>query len=355
MSELPHPRILEISPIPFIKAAFPDTTTFFSARPDFIDRSSTDVVSLASMLQIWRLAHQPGFDLIVCMPPFFAPWDPRWLQRVLFNRRVLNGPPPLISVFGSQLLRGKLAAPLAVIDHEDTPYISKHNFHLLDSCRYYFKRELPIDHWRLFLRTGHRDIPTPRFRNSMRHRSRIEKVQPISLGLPLYTNSRYPDRPQPKKVDVFFSGVISQSSTVRARGLNELMALRDEGVTIDVSEERLPSPEFYARMAQARLVWSPEGLGWDCFRHYEAAACFSVPVMSRPTIDRHRPLVSGQHAFYYDVEPDGLTQTIRTALAEPTRLESMATAAQAHVLANHSPQALASYVVETTLSKAPVR
>ena len=354
MPEPSHPRILEIGPAPYVKAAFPDATTFFSTRPDLNNRfAGEDTLSLANMQRVWRIAHQPGFDLIVCTPPFFAPWDPRWLLRAFFNRRVLNGPLPLVSVFGSQLMRGRLAAPLAVIDQEDVPYIARHNFHLLDSCRYYFKRELPIDHWRLFLRTGHRDVPTPRFRSSARFRRRIEKIRPISIGLPFHVKSQYPDRPQRKKVDVFFSGIISQSSTVRVRGLNELLALRDKGVMIDVSEERLPPAEFYARMAQARLVWSPEGLGWDCFRHYEAAACFSVPVMSWPTIDRYRPLVAGQHAFYYDVEPGGLTQTIRAALAEPNRLETMAAAAQAHVLANHSPRALASYVVETTLSKAP--
>jgi hypothetical protein len=356
VSEPPHPRILEISSAPYIKQAFPDSTTFVSARADFTGGSSAaEALSLANMPRVWRLAHQPGLDLIVCNPPFFAPWDPRWLLRAFFNRRVLNGPLPLVSAFGSQLMRGRLAAPLAIIDQEDVPYIARHNFHLLDSCRYYFKRELPIDHWRLFLRTGHRDVPTPRFRGSAHFRRRLEKIRPISIGLPFYAKSQYPDRPQPKKVDVFFSGAISQSSTVRVRGLSELLALRDKGVTIDVPEERLPPAEFLARMAQARLVWSPEGLGWDCFRHYEAAACFSVPVMSRPTIDRHRPLVAGQHAFYYDVEPGGLTQTICAALAEPSRLEAMAAAAQAHVHANHSPRALASYVVETTLAKAPAR
>ena len=73
---------------------------------------------------------------------------------------------------------------------------------------------------------------------------------------------------------------------------------------------RLSLPEFYQRAARAWLVWSPEGLGWDCFRHYEAPACGSVPVINQPNIERHQPLVHGEHAFYYDRSPGELTRTI---------------------------------------------
>ena len=61
--------------------------------------------------------------------------------------------------------------------------------------------------------------------------------------------------------------------------------------------------EFYRRCAQAWIIWSPEGHGWDCFRHYEALACGSVPLINQPTIERYRPLLDGVHALYYDPEP----------------------------------------------------
>ena len=107
--------------------------------------------------------------------------------------------------------------------------------------------------------------------------------------------------------------------------------------------------EFYRRAARAWLVWSPEGLGWDCFRHYEALACGSVPVINQPTIECHRPLLAGEHAFYYDTNPGRLTQTIRNALADKARLRAMARAGQAYVMAHHTQEAIARYVVETTL------
>ena len=350
-------RILEIGSIPYFKTAFPAATTFYATTPipDPTPATQRHVLSLSNLRELWDRAHAPGFDLIVCRPPFFAPWNPVWILRALFSRRTLRGEWQFVPAFGSQLMRGRLAAPLAILDQEDVPHVARHNFHLMDSCRLYFKRELPIDHWRVFQRTGHRDVPTPRFRASARQRRRLEKLRPISLGLPPEGEAALPDKPQDKTVDVFFHGEMLQSSTVRARGMAELLALREQGLNVDLSEQRLPLPEFYARMARARLVWSPEGLGWDCLRHYEAAACFAVPVISRPTIERHRPLLEGEHAFYYDPEPGGLALTVRAALADPARLEAMAVAGRAHVLAHHTMRALATHIVETTLAADPAR
>jgi hypothetical protein len=128
--------------------------------------------------------------------------------------------------------------------------------------------------------------------------------------------------------------------------------LRDRGITVDIPQSRLPLPEFYQRASRAWLVWSPEGLGWDCFRHYEAPACGSVPVINQPTIERHQPLIAGEHAFYYDPVHGQLTRTIVAALADKERLLAMAHAGGAHVMAHHTPDALARYVIETTLDSA---
>jgi hypothetical protein len=154
-----------------------------------------------------------------------------------------------------------------------------------------------------------------------------------------------------KTTDVFFAGIVDGSSTVRQRGLAELIALRDRGVRVDLPEQRMPPQEFYRRCAQAWIVWSPEGLGWDCFRHYEALACGSVPVINQPPIERYRPLLHGVHALFYDPEPGALTATITSALADKDRLRTIAAAGKAHVLAHHTIAAIAKYVVETTLGE----
>src|SRR5262249_17474607 len=197
--------------------------------------------------------------------------------------------------------------------------------------------------------TAHAHLPTPRLRAEERFRARTAKLMPISLGIRYDRLDKLVREERPKTADVFFAGVTANNSTVRARGLAQLQALAVAGVRVDIPDRLLPLEEFYERCARAWLVWSPEGLGWDCFRHYEAAACFAVPVISQPTIERHRPLRHGEHALYYDIEGDGLAHTIRVALADTERLRAIARAGRAHVLEHHTEAALCEYVAETVL------
>src|SRR5262249_35094315 len=147
-------------------------------------------------------------------------------------------------------------------------------------------------------------------------------------------------------VDVFFAGQIDPSSTVRGDGLAQLQALAAEGYVIDVVGDRLPFAEFARRMARAWLVWSPEGFGWQCFRHFEAPLAGSVPVIHRPRILRDHALEDGVHALYYEADGDGLRRAVVAALADKERLARIAAAAREHVLAHHTFEALCARVVE---------
>jgi hypothetical protein len=352
LKELSALRIVEIGGTPYVKRAFPEQTAFFST---FSLREPTDpaagshAFSLSAIPLLMRQLRSA--DLIVCQPSFFSPWHWRWLIRCFFDRRLLQGHFPLVRASGTQFLRLRHSAPVAVVDHEDIPVINRSNLFLLDRAAVYFKRELPVDRWRLFFKTAHPNLPTPRFRNAARQRERLVKIRPISLGLPRWDLQFFPQEADGKTVDVFFAGLTEGSSTVRAAGLRELLALREQGVSVDIPERRLPPEEFYARCARARLTWSPEGLGWECFRHYEAPMCGSVPVISRQTIERYQPLREGEHAFYYDVEDGNLSCAVLAALDDKPRLAAIAAAARAHVLRHHTPQALAEYIVRTTLEQ----
>lgn len=345
-------RFLEIG-VPWLKTVFPQQTICFSTyhnRRDADPANGLFHISAGTLPKLYRELRAPDLSLVVCRPLFFSPWHWQWLNRELFSRRALQGQSRLMSGFGAQLLRLPISAPIAVLDTEDYPAINRDRFFLLSRCQTYFKRELPPDHWRLFMGTAHPNLPTRRFRSQSSHRQDLAKIRPLPLGLPLESRGLLPITAPEKTADVFFAGDTEHSSTVRSAGMQELMALRERGVTVDIPQTRLPLPEFYQRAARAWLVWSPEGLGWDCFRHYEAPACGSVPVISQPTVERHRPLVAGEHAFYYDAEPGALTRTVVSALADKTRLQAMARAGQAHVMAHHTPHALARYVVEATLA-----
>jgi hypothetical protein len=340
-------RIVEMN-APHVAAAFPQETKSFMPRPATPDSGFTKL-SVPNFATLNRELHAPDLSLIVTGPSQLELW--RLLMRSLFDRRAWMGYPRLGPALAPQLLRLPTAAPIAVIDTEDFPYINRADLFLLARCKYYFKRELPPDRWRLFTKTAHRALPTRRFRRQSPLRHLIDKIRPISLGLP--SVARLPTTEFDKTTDVFVSGGVEGTSTVRKTGMSELLALRERGYRIDIAEGKLSPQDFYRRCAEAWIVWSPEGLGWDCFRHYEALGCGSVPVINQPTIERHRPLIGGVHALFYDPEPGCLTGVIEAALADKDRLRAIARAGKAHVLAHHTLAALGNYVVETTLGAQP--
>lgn len=345
-------KIVEIGATPYVKRVLPEQTIFFSTfAGEDASRLGANAfdVSIGNIAKLWRALQDRDVSLIVCQPTFFSPWHWQSIGRLLFSRRALTGRLSAVQAFGPQMLRASTVAPIAILDAEDLPCINRNNFFLLDRCVAYFKRELPADRWRVFLKTGHPNLPTARFRGDQHYAKWLSKLRPISLGLPHDRVHFLPQERVEKTADIFFAGRIEGSSSVRATGIAELMQLKDRGLVIDIPSRRLEPHEFYRRCASAWLTWSPEGYGWDCFRHYEAAACHSVPLISQPTIERYQPMLGGTHAIYYDIEAGGLTRAALAALQDKTRLQTVAAAAREHVLAHHTPSAIVRHVVETAL------
>ena len=269
--------------------AYPASTDHWSTslvRNRELDPKRDHVVTLASLRRLARALASKDYDLVVVQPGTFRPWHLRALSRSFFRASALRGEFPYFRHFGQEMIRGRIRAPVAVWDLDEPSFIYRHNVFLLDRAALYFKRELPPDHWRVFMGTLHYKVPTPRFRLEEKNQRRIAKLRPISLGLPLGCE-RLPDaRPVPdeaKTADVFFCGRVNDSTTVRQKGLLELLALRDKGYRIDIPDNRVPLDEYLRRCARAWLTWSPEGFGYECFRTYEAAICGSV----LPVVNRH--------------------------------------------------------------------
>jgi len=355
------PRILEIGEYRLMREAYPGSTDHWSTSMWSgvqLDAPREQAVTLASLPRLRRALAGDDYDLVVVQPGTFRPWHFGALSRSLFRRSALHGHIPYFRHFGQDMIRGGVTAPIAIWDWDEPPFIYRHNVFLLDRATLFFKRELPPDRWRVFLATLHEKVPTPRFRRVERHRRRIAKLRPISLGLPLGRDKMAAAQPLPdadKTADVFFAGRVRDSSTVRQDGLGELLALRERGIRVDIPQANLPLEEYLRRCASAWLTWSPEGYSYECFRTYEAAICGSVPVINRATVYRYRPLRHGEHCFYYDVEPGGLTQMVEAALSDRAKLTAMARAARDFVLTEHTHAALGRYVAEATWSLAGKR
>jgi hypothetical protein len=348
-------RILEIGEYSLFARAWPDRTRCFWTGHDPADIAGAPHEPLAPrhVPMLLRALRRGDFDLVACYPPSDAPWRPR-LAASLARRHGWRAGPLLLRALGPLLVLRPAAAPLAVLDLADQPVLMRHSVPWLDRCAAYFKRELPTDHWKAFLRTSGRRLPTARDRQSPRMRARMAKLRPLSLGLaPERLAAIAGAGPAEKTVDVFFAGQVESSSTVRGEGVAQLARLAQAGYRIDVARERLPAAEFYVRCARAWLAWSPEGYGWDCFRHYEAPLCGAVPVINYPTIRRHAPLEDGVHCFYYGVEGTGLARVVVAALADKARLRTMAAAGREHVLRHHTAERLCEHIVASCLGAAP--
>lgn len=302
------------------------------------------------LVRMFRRLRRGEFDLLVLHAPVYAPWHPRSILTTLvaWNSRFPLG---LFATFAWRCLAWFHDVPIAALDLGDSCQIYSHDTFLLDRCKAYFKRELPSDHWLAFCNRWYPVFPGQRWRGTQRHRRRIAKLRPISVGTPpFHEDIRSPAAPE-KKTDVFFVGAVEANSTIRAVGVEELRALQAEGYVVDIPDERLPHAQYLQRMSQAWLAWSPAGLGWECHRHYEAPMVGTVPLISTPPIMRHRPLLDGEHCVLYRVEPGGLAEAVRNALADKPRLRQIAAAAREHVRKHHTSVALGEYVTVQVLGR----
>ena len=248
------------------------------------------------------------------------------------------------------LSRRKPYAKLVIVDLLDELTVDRRDLWLLEECDLYFKRELAQNVWTTLLRVQPPHGEYLLLTRDQRFREMAKKFRPISIGISeehlaeVQNSVASVDESTAKRHDFFFAGPIEHSA-VRAAGLRWLQELQEEGYAVYVPKERLPRRQFYKALSASWLVWSPEGSGWDCYRHYEACLAGSVPVINFPSIQRYAPLLDGIHCFYYAMEGDDLLQKIRAALSNKSRLAEMACAARKHVLEHHTCERLGAYIL----------
>jgi hypothetical protein len=338
-------RILEIGAYSFAKFAQPGhTTLLWTGRrpPGSLARAEYEDCTPARFVKAIRAANAGAYDCVVTHLETMPPWHPRYWLRSLARepRRPLTA---ASRVFGVSWLRyASLRVPLIAVDLNDSFLIGRHNVFLMDKADLFFKRELPVDRWHMLSGFAHTGLPSRR----KRWVQRLAKVEPLALPTPILDVSDLwaGDFPE-KTADVFFCGNVDENSWVRRAGIEELRGLRQRGIRVDIPEPPIPPDEFARRLSRAWLAWSPAGFGWECNRTAEAAQCLTVPLLTHATIVRHQPLREGEHAFFYPVEPGGLSAAVERALADKDRLRRIAHAARAHVLSHHVWPALVEHVV----------
>jgi len=238
---------------------------------------------------------------------------------------------------------------LIIVDMADNPTIGTPTVKLLDAATAVFKRELPTDRWRVLSGTSHPFLPTRRIRQSPKWQRRINKFHPVNLP------NLFPDidgasfSGTPKTTDVFFAGDVIGNSTARMAAVSDLEKIQALGYKVDYPNERLSKDEFFHRMARAWLTLSPEGFGWQCYRHAEAGMVGSIPLINYPTIIQATPFLDGFNCFYFSPEPGGLVKAVQKSLTNKDTLLSISQNAKHHCTKNYTIKACCEYMLEETM------
>lgn len=304
-------------------------------------------VQKRSAREILADARRGQYDLIISGSSRFPSFNPRkgfFHNLVNVTGKLLREPQLLLS---GPFPHAGIPTHLVGLDCECCPIIDNRRFRELDRAICYFKRDLPQNPCNAFLYTHPKVECSGNVLRTAPFNRWVPKLRPISLGINDALAAKLAAIEAPKISDVFFAGDVSLRPN-RLAGIRQLERLKSEGFKIDIATQRLPHDEFIQRCAQAYLVWSPEGFGWDCYRHYEAAAAGSVPLMQSPPIYGHAPFMDNEHTIYYYVEGDHLAVRVRQALQNRARLAEMGRAARQHVLKSHTHLALSRYVIEET-------
>ena len=213
-------------------------------------------------------------------------------------------------VFPLSLAELRQYAPIAAIDLRDPTYLEPGDIEILKQVNCYFKREIPYNRFLLSHSFRRKSAQTPETL------ALVNKVCGIPLGI---LDDKFEQlrrlRTQPQEIDIFFGSRIS--NTMRATALRLLQEHAEErGWKVSASTESRSFDEYCQLIAKSKLTISVEGDGWDCFRHYEAAALGSLPVINMPTTDAiwwHRMPAA---IFFKNDFSDFLTQ-IDTLLTHP--------------------------------------
>src|SRR4051812_23323658 len=125
-----------------------------------------------------------------------------------------------------------------------------------------------------------------------------------------------------RDIDVFFAGAVN--SEERRASIDRVRQLQSGGYRIVIVEGHLPFAEYLSLMSRSWLTLSPQGYGYNGFRHYESMLVGSVPLINLsdpPVINDFR---DGNNCFLYSTKLGNINQIIKSALHDKSRLLQMA-------------------------------
>lgn len=307
----------------------PETDLFLESKPTVMLR-----LDICSLIEALRGTRCGKFD---CIAIHIPEWPNLFVP--LPNRNPLRNiaacPRALRFYFRHLLLYLLIryaGTKIAIFDRLDACVIDARWHPFLRYCTNYFKRELPKSLLGAFL-YSHKGAIEP-WRSQERFGRHLNKLQPLSEGIPGEVGDIEFESVE-KDIDILWGGNIAINH-LRDAGLRSLHRLADLGYRVKICEGKLPKSEYYKLIQRSHLVWSPDGGGWYCLRHFEACLFHSVPIVSWPSIWQDKPFIEGVHCFYYNAEGDDLVSVVVHALRDTQKLRKMGIDGRDFVLNYHT-------------------
>jgi hypothetical protein len=313
-------RILEVSRLGLFKGLLPDETEWIRWGSSLTAEEPVqpEEPSISLLARTLSRIRRREFNLIVL--PAIHPEHVHNQSRIKRMSKVMLRYAAKVPAVASVVHRfGMRSTNCVVLDIHDDRHLCETTLRLFPRCALYFKRELALDDPRAAL---------------------VGRLKPMSLILP---DERRIPPPREKDIDVIFAGAVCNDT--RKRAVEQARSLAALGARVLIPDKPLPYPAFMEALGRSWLVLSPEGYGWDCYRHYEACLASSVPLINKPKYSRHLYLEEGTHCFYYDADRDCIAARAVELLADKVKLLRMSEEGRRHVLANHTRSAVARYIL----------
>ncbi len=149
-----------------------------------------------------------------------------------------------------------------------------------------------------------------------------------------------------KDIDIFFAGAVNCQE--RRVSIDTVRQLESEGYRIKIVEGHLPFAEYLSLMSRSWLTLSPQGYGFNGFRHYESMLVGSVPLINRPDPPVVNDFRHGENCFMYSIAQGDLNQVIKSALKDKTKMLQMARRLRGFVVNRHSMRAVGERILQQT-------
>jgi hypothetical protein len=239
--------------------------------------------------------------------------------------------------------------PLAAIDFRDVSFVLSADWPLLQASTLYFKREL-------FYWPQKSLLPLGELINFDRLRPLAAKLRPFSWGTPassLTQVSAQRATMAERDIDLFMSGT---GNPIRRELFRRCQALakRFPHLRIVANDQFISEEAYRDMLRRSKIVLCPESHACDNHRQYDVAAAGAVPAINWPNTQAYLPFLPDTHAIYFSLMGEDFENKMISSLENLDFLDRIATQSHAFVKTVKDRQAMARYVVESTLAEAKI-